>query len=225
VITPKQSDDRAGLDAMQPLIPSESPVHFLVPPPPGITEVSPELFGFFVYEIRVGHSKGWSTAQARFGPPLRVSGVQHPAPPLVCQVARGRQGISAAAGYATPVAEGGNLLPLSPNTEIWGLLYAQVTQIDDADRRNVLLGRRLFRTDRRNDLRETFGVAAVGHWDQSEIEALLRGLALPKDSPLSVLAVELFTQSYPKPDPLGENLGHVRILRTSPLVPVRPICT
>ena len=224
VITPTQSDDRAGLDAMQRLIPSESPVHFLVPLPPGVADVSPELFGFYVYEIRVGHSQGWLTAQARFGPPLRVSGVQHPAPPLVCQVARGRPGISAAAGYALPVAEGRSLLPFSPNTEIWGLLYAQVTQLDNADRRNVLLGRRYFRTDRRTDLSETFDVAAVGHWDQSEIEALLSGLVLPKDSPLSVLAVEMFTQLRPKPDPLGENLGHVRILRTSPLTPVPSIC-
>jgi hypothetical protein len=172
----------------------------------------------------VGHAKGWSTAQARFGPPLRVTGVQHPAPPLVCRVARTRTGVSAAAGYATPVSEGRNLLPRSPHTEIWGLLYTQVTQIDNADRRNVLLARRFFRTEQHRDIRETFNVAGTGSWDQTEIDALLRGLALPKDSSLSVLAVELFTQLFPSSDPLGADLGDVRIVRTSPLMSVPPMC-
>src|SRR5260370_33704662 len=61
--------------------------HFLVPLPPNTDETSPDLFSFFTYELRVGHDDTrWSTAQARFGPPLRVTGVQHPAPPLTCQV-------------------------------------------------------------------------------------------------------------------------------------------
>jgi hypothetical protein len=62
VITPGHSDDRAGLNAMQPMIPSDNsgdspPRHFLVPLPSGLTEDSPELFGFFVYEICIGHEK------------------------------------------------------------------------------------------------------------------------------------------------------------------------
>jgi hypothetical protein len=71
-ITPSQPADDAGLDAMQELIGSDSPRHFFVPLPPGLSPESAELFGFFVYELRVGHRKGWSTANARFGPPLRA---------------------------------------------------------------------------------------------------------------------------------------------------------
>ena len=38
-----------------------------------------ELFGFYVYELRVGHTdRIWCTAQGRFGHPTRVNGVQHP---------------------------------------------------------------------------------------------------------------------------------------------------
>src|SRR5262249_42345352 len=37
-----QSDDRAGLDAMQPMIASDSPLHYLLPLPPGMTGNSPE---------------------------------------------------------------------------------------------------------------------------------------------------------------------------------------
>src|SRR6201999_3425827 len=92
VITPGQPPDQAGLSAMQQLIPSiaspDRPTSYLVPLPPNLQETSPELFGFFVYEVRLGHDASrWSTAQGRFGPVLRVSGVQHPAPPLVCQAA------------------------------------------------------------------------------------------------------------------------------------------
>jgi hypothetical protein len=61
-----QSDDRAGQDAMLPLVPSSSPVHYLLPLPPGVHPDSPELFGFFSYELRVGHRDGWSTARGRF---------------------------------------------------------------------------------------------------------------------------------------------------------------
>ena len=58
-ITPQQSDDSAGLDAMQPLIPCDTtaaepaPRHYQLPLPPGLSASSPELFGFFTYEIRV----------------------------------------------------------------------------------------------------------------------------------------------------------------------------
>ena len=89
VITLNQPADKAGLDAMVELVPSPlSKNHFLLPLPPGITEEALELFGFWTYELRVGHARIWSTAQARFGRPLRVTGVQHPAPTLNCLVAR-----------------------------------------------------------------------------------------------------------------------------------------
>ena len=56
----------------------------MVPLPPGLHEDSNELFGFFTYEIRVGHDryKGWSTAQGRFGAVLRVTGIKQLAPNL-----------------------------------------------------------------------------------------------------------------------------------------------
>ena len=102
---------------------------------------------------------------------------------------------------------------------------------------------------------------------QSQVDAILAELLLPFNTPLSVLAVELFNQEglvipEQKPavsathslkeaaaggtavatmeptvesqpgatraeainDPLGGGLGSQRILRTSPLTPVGPIC-
>jgi hypothetical protein len=82
---------------MQPLLPTDSPRHFLLPLPPGLIPESPELFGFFTYEFRIGRRVGWSTAQGRFGRPLRVTGVQHPAPTLRCEVVRHRIGIEVSA--------------------------------------------------------------------------------------------------------------------------------
>ena len=81
VILPAQPEDENGLNAMQPLIPAEpGSTRFLVPIPRGLNEDSPELFGIFTYEFRAGHDKRrWCTARGRFGPPLRVTGVQHPA--------------------------------------------------------------------------------------------------------------------------------------------------
>jgi hypothetical protein len=233
VIIPGQSDDRAGLDAMQQLIPSQSLRHFLVPLPPGLSPESPDLFGFFVYEVRVGHAEirgeqtaGWSTAQTRFGPPLRVTGVQFPARALICQVNRRLAGITAAVPYATPVTSRIRNLP-SPTakTDIWVLLYAQVAQVDGAERRNVRLGRkRACLIQPRRDVRETLDSAAVAVWDQSQVELLLRALALSTAAALSVLAVELLPESDQKHDPVGADLGHVRILRTSPLTSVPAIC-
>src|SRR5947208_14872907 len=85
---------------------------YLVPLPEHLSDTSPELFGFFVYEVRVGHTGSrWCTAQSRFGPMLRVAGVQHPAPPLVCQAARGKSEILVRAPFATPVLNGANIQP------------------------------------------------------------------------------------------------------------------
>ena len=87
-----EDSDDAGLDAMTPLIPAvpsagvTDGVHWLLPLPPGIAPDALELFGFWTYEFRVGHNVQWSTAQGRFGRPLRVAGLQHPPPRLVCTV-------------------------------------------------------------------------------------------------------------------------------------------
>jgi hypothetical protein len=53
---------------------------------------------------------------------------------------------------------------------------------------------------------------------------VLTALALRKDSPLSVLAVEVLPEQTRIADPLGTGLGHARIVRTSPLRPVPPVC-
>ena len=224
-ITHGQSADRAGFGAMQTLITTDSPRHFYVPLPPALSPDSPELFGFFTYELRVGHRDGWSTAQARFGPPLRVTGIQHPAPPLFCEATHHRAEVLVSAAYATPVAAGRNLLPRLPNTEIWGLIYTRVAQIDGEDCRNIVIGRRrtvpqLPQTGQREKL-ETVGIA---RWEQNEIDLQLRALGLPRNAPLGVLAVEILPEIERKPDPLGADLGRVRILRASPLIPVPEVC-
>ena len=225
VIRPGQSDDRAGLGAMHRLLPTVSPRHFLLPRPPGLSDDARELFGFFCYELRLGHVRGWSTARARFGPPLRVTGLQHPAPTLACQAFRVQEAVQASALHATPVFEGRNLTPPVPATVIWLLLYAQVVQADGADRRNILLGRRRgWIRQRKLERRDEPDVAALVRWTQDEIEQMLTALGLPADSPLSVLAVELLPEALPASDPVGVNLGDVRILRTSPLTPIPQVC-
>src|SRR6185295_16186156 len=119
-------------------------VYGLVPLPEGPSEAVPELFGMYTYELRVGHADGrWCTAQGRYGPPLRVAGVQHPPPPLTCQAARVPEGIVVRAPYATPVHEGRHVRPPSPKTQLWALLYARVRQANGAAWQNLLLLRAL----------------------------------------------------------------------------------
>jgi hypothetical protein len=226
-IVPGQSDDRAGFTAMQPLVPSDSPVHFMLRLPPGLPADAPELFGFYTYEFRVGHNQGWSTAQGRFGAALRVTGVQHPAPPLTCMVVRTKAGILASAPYANPVQDGSSVRPLVPATDIYVMIYAVVYQSDDQDFRNVLLSHKLARLQRKHlDDRQISPDAlyADASWSSSEIKFMLDGLTLGTDTPLSCLAVETLPGGSNIEDPLGANLGQERLLRASPLVPVPPIC-
>jgi hypothetical protein len=225
-IIPGQSDDGAGLGAMTVLIPSDSPVHFLLPLPSGTPSDAPELLGFYTYEFRTGHAKGWSTAQGRFGLPLRVTGVQHPAPLLNCVIYRNSSGITASAAFATPVQDGRSVRHFPPASEMYVMIYAQVYQSDGADFRNVLLGYRQakFIADRLKS--EGIPDALYGNatWSASEIQLLLASLTLDSDTPLSCLAVEMLPSSNPIPDPLGTGLGYERLLRTSPLVPVPGCC-
>jgi hypothetical protein len=226
-IVPGQSDDQAGLSAMQVLLPTDSPRHFLVRLPGGLTPESPAMFGFFTYELRIGHAMGWSTAQGRFGRPLRVTGVQHPMPTLLCAVVRDRRGIEVSAPFADPTFEGQSLRPFPPVTQLWVLLYAQVHQADGADMRNVLLGHRQAvpqpqRWERKFDrLRVDAGTAT---WSNAEVEQLLELLALGSETPLSCLAVETLPGDQPIHDPVGEGLGYERFLRTSPLTPIPDVC-
>jgi hypothetical protein len=157
LVTANQSNDDAGLDAMQPMEMSNGPDvsanrYFLLPLPPGLHSESPEMFGFFTYEIRVGHyrytdttlqhAKGehvWTTAQGRFGRALRIPGVQHPAPTLTCTINRDEEKLYVTAPFAVAVHKGRNVTANPPRTELWALLYAQVKQADNKEFRNILL--------------------------------------------------------------------------------------
>lgn len=234
VVRPGQFDDFAGLSAMQRMIPAaDSDRHYLLPLPPNVATDAAELFGFFTYEICVGHDRGstaspfWSTAQGRFGTAVRVEGVQHPAPTLHCSVWRDTELVTVSAPHAVAVVDGQRVLTTPPGTEIWIALYAQVHQADGATRRNVQLDLRRTSLRERRPRRESAPTALVGYaqWRTSEVMEALRGYSLREDAPLSVLAIELL----PEPnghfaDPLGADLGQVRILRASPLTPVATDC-
>lgn len=263
VITHDHGNDNAGIDAMQEMMAETgepqalvkvSPVHYLLPLPPGLHHESNELFGFFVYELRVGHSnKIWSTAQGRFGHPIRVNGVQHPAPPLKCLVDRTSKGISVTAHYATSVFNGRNVTSKPPKTEIWCMLYAQLRQADGNDNRNILLSeKRLDYLDPdkvprvidkkwpkllvANSLMVNLDAPATGvqSWTEAQIKNMLSQFNLSPDTRLSVLAVEMMPRydqyiifgQTPSQSvrPLSQDLGQYRILRTSRLVKAPPVC-
>ncbi|MFG2142975.1 hypothetical protein ACGFRG_02090 [Streptomyces sp. NPDC048696] len=255
VIHPQQPDDDSGFGAMtrmtaaKPTTADPSPRHFIVPLPEGVAADAPELFGFWTYELRIGHTPArWSTAQARFGRALIIKGVQHPPPLLRCTALRDQPSpyeasqIVVTAPYACAVFEGTRLTNLrqgDPRTQIWALLYGQVVQADGTDHRNVLLARapappRLDDgpVDPRPASRDLIGVAT---FDTSQVATALDDLALPADTPLSVITVELLpAEGQPQrdasataSDPLGADLGLLtsqRILRCSPLTPIPPAC-
>jgi len=222
VVTPQSGHVHAGLNAMQKMEKStENDRHFyLLPLPPGLHHESHELFGFFTYEFRFGHSdRLWSTAQGRFGRPLRVAGLQHPAPNLICMVNRDDKHLRVTAPFARAVVNGRNVTSDPPRTSIWCLLYAQVKQADGLDYRNILLDE--VQLERRHPSRDKFSqnVAAglkeeliikqfqqavalekeaikyaYGGWKNSDVGDMLSLYGLPPDSPLSVVCVEVFGQ-------------------------------
>jgi hypothetical protein len=227
LITPGQPRDENGLNAMQALGPSPAAPHYLVPLPANLNESSPELFGFFVYEIRVGHTESrWCTAQGRYGPMLRVAGVQHPAPPLVCLAMRTTSGILVRAPFATPVIDGVNVRPPRPATDLWALLYARVPQMDRQAFRNILIARTRLSVRFVGDnpvgvgLRVLYGEGLV---TSADLATALSSLGLLPDTPLTVLAAELLTDTQ-QGDPLGAQLPETRTLRISPLASVRDAC-
>ena len=233
LIVPGQTPDNNGLNAMQELtVNTPERRHWIVPLPEGLQPSSPELFGMYTYEIRVGHSGSrWSTAQGRHGPPLRVAGVQHPAPPLVCQAARTATAIRMRAPFATPVYKGQNVRPQIPRTQLWAVLYARVRQLDGASWRNIVLTHAALRPPAaifNGGLQANSAVLfGEGELEVSAAIDLLRRVGLPDDAPLTVLAVELFgsaTDASPAPDPVGTDLGFARIFRVSPLSPVPDRC-
>jgi hypothetical protein len=229
-ITPDSANDAAGLYAMTQVQPSgSSPVHFLVPLPAGISPEALDLFGFWTYEIRVGHLL-WSTAQGRYSRPFRVAGVQHPCRHLITTVDRAtaiptdggasQPCIIASADLAQTVLNGQSLTAASaPQTQIWFLLYAQLRRADGQAYRNLLLtklpGIRPTKLDTTGnndpflpalnspvDMPSTAGIAQVqsipvhANFSQSEINTILTDLLLPLNTPLSILAVELFNLEF-----------------------------
>ncbi|MCA0237099.1 MAG: hypothetical protein LCH81_12010 [Bacteroidetes bacterium] len=204
IISPGHSDNQSGLNAMQQLIPATgSKRHFLVPLPPGLHPESPELFGFFTYEFRVGHRDGWSTAQGRFGRALSYQGVQHPYPQLIASPDRNETRIRVSAPHAQSVFDGREVTGKPVRTQMWALLYAQVRMADDSDNRNVLLDDRFMRPMPRFDVAGALLLAqdddapqrSLAEWSNAEISALLKNYGLPADSPLSVLCVEMMPGS------------------------------
>jgi len=147
IVTPGATNDLAGLNAMQPMEKSTtSDRHYLLPLPSGLHANADEMFGFFTYEFRVGHFRHpstnamvWTTAQGRFGRRLRLPGLQHPAPVLTCMPNRDTDKLWVTAPCAVAVHEGKNVTADPPRTQLWALLYAQVTQADSRDYRNILL--------------------------------------------------------------------------------------
>ena len=202
IISSASSDDKAGLHAMQEMIPAnDSNVHYLVPLPPGIHTDSLELFGFFTYEFRVAHKIPWCTAQGRFGRQLRNTGVQHPVPQLYCIANRNEKDILVTAPYAQTVFDGRNVTSNPPRTQIWALLYAQVRMADDSDERNVLLADKQLFIPRYFSktgayISDPFTNSdatpqGVTGWLNSDVENMLEMYGLPPDSALSVLCVEM----------------------------------
>lgn len=232
VITPGQVQDLAGYSAMQPLEPADnSNTQFMVPLPHNTDPASPELFSFYTYEIRVGHGAGtpsdpfWSTAQARYGEALILEGVQHPAPELACSVFYGAHGeIKARAPYATPYLKQKRVTPTVPNTQLWFVLYARIMQADAMSWRNIQIDIKAGHPEKQI-ISAPRVLNAQTEWSEAEIKNALIKAGLDPDTPLTLLAVELL----PEPngsfaDPLGGDLGQVRILRTSPLANVERNC-
>jgi len=249
-----------------------------------MTPDGPEMFGLFTCELRVGHIGIWSTAQGRYGRPLRSTGMQYPAPTLLCTTTRTADRVVVEAPHAQAVLGGRNITAKPPRTQIWALLYAQVRQADDKDTRNVLLDDRVLVLRPRAQKGRILGgmtsfvggslagsfensdapARAVTSWTSAEIRVMLASIGLPDDSPLSVLCVEMMPtlaalinqpetrntfagenvaamafaeragvaaptaaaaiQHTGGPRPLSDGLGHFRILRTSPLVPIPSTC-
>lgn len=151
-----------------------------------------------------------------------LTGVQHPPPPLFADPDRRTNGIRVSAEPARAFHEG-RRRTWRPRTQMWVVLYARVRQADGLATRNIQIDRR-----RAGSLPGLINIGLTRvetGWDDAETAFLLQRLGLPPNTPLSLLAVELL----PEPnnafgDALGNDLGEVRILRTSPLTEVPSTC-
>ncbi len=200
------SNDFAGLGAMDPLTPDDAAPsrYYMVPLPTWLNASSDELFGFFTYEIAVGHTKAlWSTAKARYGRPVTVNGIQHPAPALACSVFRRKyknillqqlNEIVVTAPFANAVLNGKNVAANPPQTSLWYLLYAQVKQADGVTNRNILLFSQQMHyvSSFKKEVTDEGTRYGTAFFQQETVSAKLRSMALPVASNLSVLCVEMF---------------------------------
>lgn len=275
-IIPNMENDYASMGVMQEMIPQidessiQKPKVFLLPLPNGLHADSDELFGFFTYEVRLGHKKEtWSTAQGRYGRPLRVNGVQHPVPELVCSAYRTETGddmqfkhryLEISAPHASAVLNGKNVAAFPPQTSLWYLLYTQVMQADGVSFRNLLIDSGPMPYEVKKS-----GLDGIGKIFFKEggvrlgkaritlhkIQDKLEMIGLPRNNPLSVIAVEMFPlenrwqwekderksmhmdqdstyvnlyNEIKRVNPLIEDLGKFRIYRTSVLVPITETC-
>lgn len=230
VIRPLQIADNSGLEAMQALAGASADKegkgirHFLMPIPQGLNVDSPELFGFFTYEFRIGHTdRKWSTAQGRFGRPLRMTGVQHPAPKLRLSTLRKTETIEVSAAFAESYYEGSNITPPFPRTNICALLYAQVLQADGKQYRNVLIDQAaLERLSRNTNVDKPVGLTT---WSIKDVRTKLIAKGMDINSPLSLLAIEIMPDSNRGDiDANVIDLEKTRILRTSRLYKISDSC-
>ncbi|MCA1972008.1 MAG: hypothetical protein LDL44_04150 [Caenispirillum sp.] len=227
-IVPGQSADASGRRALPTRLGgTRDGRHLLVPLPEGLDPHAPDLLGMFTYELRLGHAdERWCTAHGRWGPPLRIAGVQHPPPPLRCEAARLDDAIAVGAPFASPVHGGRQMQPRWPRTRLWALLYARVVQADGDSFRNLLLMRAEMRPTDAAGLQWTLAEGAlhgIGVFDSADLTAALAAHGLPPDQPLTALAAEVFTEPEVT-DPLADQLGEARLLRVSTLVPVPDAC-
>ncbi|MEP6682865.1 MAG: hypothetical protein ABJA35_06380, partial [Parafilimonas sp.] len=232
IIRPKQVIDNSGIDAMPALAGATADVdpegkgvrHFLLQLPDGLNVDSPELFGFFTYEFAVGHTdKKWSTAQARYGRKLPITGIQHPAPRLRLSTLRHPDKIEVSAVYAESFFKGSNCTPLFPRTSIYALLYAQVLQADGKQYRNVLIDQVLLgKISRNTNVDKPVGLTS---WLIKDVRTKLNTKGMDINSPLSILAIEIMPDS--NRGDINTNvidLENTRILRTSRLYKIADSC-
>ncbi len=248
-IVPGQLPDEDGAEAMRPLLPSsDSPNRFLVPLPV-IDPAAPELFGLWTYEFRFARVTAamvklgypgpvrWSTAHGRYSRPLRLSGVQHPAPalPVTAEWLHGSATqppvVLATAPFATAVLDGQTVGDGAPRTSMAFALYAQVPQADGSSFRNVYFGHVVGVS-----IALASGPLAVGEVTQAAVTAAMDALELPRSAGLSVVAIEFLppggaqeaSGAAPGRQPLDwlnrEVFGQGRILRTSNLTPIDGVC-
>ena len=148
--------------------------------------------------------------------PLPACRCAAPLPPLTANVERintvptgggaKQPCIVCSADLAQTVLNGRSLTnKQQPQTQIWFLLYAQLRRADGKAYRNLLLdkrqGEQIVATSVTGaPLQQTAGVAqqqsisVTAAYSQSAVNTILSQLSLPANTPLSVLAVELFNR-------------------------------